>query len=1188
MKRFSTSCLRLGLPILLGLLLAFGAIAPAFAENEFSADTLHFGNPALQEYSSLSGAELLKTLCGITPSAAERDFLASDPRYSLRYSSLIPSEGLSYRYDGETGILEVSVLPYAYTAVNGVSVAWIPLRASIQSESGNAPAQSKPLSLVGDAYVCTFEGIYHSADFFIEVDFSWQTEIADWQLEALSGAAYAEGRAALDRLLVYESALSLHQSKVKDAETYAAYLKQIEDYAAYTAAKAEYDRAKAEYDAYRAEYDAYAEQLARWQAWRDYYAANAFYTEKDASGKTAYDRYLEYRAFLDALEPVKQKLAILEYLFVTDSNGWQIYSAVMGDTVTQVLSRKEELSILKLDKAVDQAANATTALRPLFSAYNALREASYPSEVERCRVLYDFYTKNYLALRDNVAALQSALELMCKDSGFLTALELYPDPTYRGHLPHLQNLVAQLYVLRTCLHDSLAQDPSWKLNKYRTLQTILEDVQHMADTHNADPRADAPFPESYPEPVEFVPPAEKPAFADVKKPEEPPFMAEPIAPTYVEKPIEYGEQKPSWWGAVMPSFAPASPEMSDTARALAEEVRAGRLTEERAPVSAGTLTLRQTKEYLVSIHNRMTVSFYGMNNQLLYRTQVEYGDEVIYQGPPLTVPETPQASYEFRGWRCADGSDPNFFCIRQNVSFYANFHAIPKYYAVTWQLGEYRHVTHHLYGETPVCPVSPEREDTSAMLYEFLGWDKELLPVTEDTVYTARYEETPVRYTVTWDLGDRTETALYGYGETPVPPENPSRAPDEYRYVFLGWNARPAEVTGDVTYKALYGAIKLAYTDDGTAIPVTHTDTCITLHAENAAIRLDEAVHYALEEGKTLAFSAADVTVVFDADALSYLSQSGCKKLRLVRLDTESGELVTLQALSSAGRVLELPELTGQLLPSASESVRLDAVVGEERIPVTDTPYAFRGALSVYVRRVFSLHVESAENCDLNSLPVSAFAGDTVTLDPTCVFGYELVGITVLGEDGRAIDVDGCTFVMPAERVTVRLQIAPIRYTVSFLVGDTLWHTEEYGLGEEIRLPSEPTLPDDAEYRYVFVGWSPRVGVASGEERELIFTASFSKISLSEEDPYRGDMTGSNVFSFFLPLGIAFVLLLVGVILLLCFRKRIRAWSKRKKASASASAETDGKQDADAQKNATETETEADADADADEKTSNE
>ncbi|MBQ5662605.1 MAG: hypothetical protein IIV17_06140, partial [Clostridia bacterium] len=340
--------------------------------------------------------------------------------------------------------------------------------------------------------------------------------------------------------------------------------------------------------------------------------------------------------------------------------------------------------------------------------------------------------------------------------------------------------------------------------------------------------------------------------------------------------------------------------------------------------------------------------------------------------------------------------------------------------------------------------------------------------------------------------------------------------------------------------------------------------------------------------GKTLAFSAADVTVVFDADALSHLAGSSCKKLRLVRLDTESGELVTLQALSSSGRVLELPALSGQLLPSASESVRLDAVVDEERIPVTDTPYAFRGALSVYVRRVFSMHVESAENCDLNSLPVSAFAGDTVTLDPTCVFGYELVGITVLGEDGRAIDVDGCTFVMPAERVTVRLQIAPIRYTVSFLVGDTLWHTEEYGLGEEIRLPSEPTLPDDAEYRYVFVGWSPRVGVASGEERELIFTASFSKISLSEEDPYRGDMTGSNVFSFFLPLGISFVLLLVGVILLLCFRKRIRAWSKRKKASASASAETDGKQDADAQKNATETETEADADADADGKTSNE
>ena len=148
------------------------------------------------------------------------------------------------------------------------------------------------------------------------MDFSWRTELADWQLEELSDAAYTEGRAALDRLLVYESALSLHQSKVKDAETYAAYLKQVEDYAVYAEAKAEYDRAKAEYDAYCAEYAAYAEQLSRWQAWREYYAANSFYTEKDASGKTAYDRYLEYRDFLGSLEPIKQKLAILDYLFV--------------------------------------------------------------------------------------------------------------------------------------------------------------------------------------------------------------------------------------------------------------------------------------------------------------------------------------------------------------------------------------------------------------------------------------------------------------------------------------------------------------------------------------------------------------------------------------------------------------------------------------------------------------------------------------------------------------------------------------------------------------------------------------------------------------------------------------------------------------------------------------------------------
>lgn len=1150
MKRIYRILRRALLPVLLGVLLLLGAVAPAFAGENLPENALHFGLPGMGPYASISGAELLGELCGVTPTEAERAFLEGEDRFTFFYSSTIPSEGLSYHYDGEEGKLSLSVRPFTYTAVNGETVSWIPETATIRlADEGEGDGEDCALLLdENGTYSCLFTELYHSADFSVEVDFSCQVTIPEETLTELSNAAYEEGSAALQTLLAYEAALDAYEEQVASAETYAAYLRQVEDYAAYELALDEYEKAKAAYDAYCVEYAAYADQLSRWQAWRDYYAANAFYTQKDAEGKTGYDRYLEYQSFLQALEPIKQKLAFFDYMFISDSHGWQIYGSVMGDSVTQVLNRKEELGILNLDEAVDQAANATNALRPLFSAYHELHAATYPSELERYRTLYAYYTENYIAMRDAVASLQSALELICTDSGFLTALEIYPDPTYRGHLPRLQNLIAQLYVMRTCLHDGLAQNEDWQLNKYRTLKTLLEEVHRMEDTHDADPST-AIFPENCPEAVEFVPQAEKPSFPDVQKPTEPSPVAEPTAPAVVEKPVDYGAQKPSWWGAEMPAASPTAPTLAETSRALAEEVRAGVLTA-RAPItSAQTLSFAQTQEYFISINNLMTVSFYGIDNVLLYRTQVEYGTEVIYNGPELTVPETPECSYEFRGWRCADGSAADFFRIRQNTSFYANFHAIPKYYDVTWRIGAYTYTSHHAYGETPTCPVTPNLADTPAMRYEFLGWDSEISPVTGDAIYTARFSETPVLYTVTWELGDRTETKLYGYGEMPTYKGTPARAADSYRYVFVGWDARLSEVTENVTYTALYGEILLAYTDDGLPVRVTHTEDCITVHTANGqAVRLDEAMRMALEQGKALAFANRDVTVSFSGEALEALYSSSCKKLRWSVEESALGDLLTLQLLSSAGRIVELPSLEGCILPAEDPAIRLDLAREGEWISLDpQAAQDFLGALRLRVRRSFSITVESVENCDIQSIPTSSFSGERITLDPPCVFGFEVVGVTVIGEDGQILASEGLSFVMPNERVTLRLQVEPIRYTVTFIVNGEVWTTAEYGLGEEILAPSIPSLPSDEEYRYVFTGWSPRLGVASGASRDLTYTASFSKILLSDEDPYRGDMTKSNFFTFFVPMAILFVLLLIGGILLLCFRKRIRrAWQARK------------------------------------------
>lgn len=59
------------------------------------------------------------------------------------------------------------------------------------------------------------------------------------------------------------------------------------------------------------------------------------------------------------------------------------------------------------------------------------------------------------------------------------------------------------------------------------------------------------------------------------------------------------------------------------------------------------------------------------------------------------------------------------------------------------------------YGDTVTPPENPKKAQDSKYSYTFTGWSPEILPVTEDAVYTAVYSSTPV---------------VNNKGETPIPP----------------------------------------------------------------------------------------------------------------------------------------------------------------------------------------------------------------------------------------------------------------------------------------------------------------------------------------------------------------------------------------------------------------------------------
>ncbi len=121
------------------------------------------------------------------------------------------------------------------------------------------------------------------------------------------------------------------------------------------------------------------------------------------------------------------------------------------------------------------------------------------------------------------------------------------------------------------------------------------------------------------------------------------------------------------------------------------------------------------------------------------------------------------------------------------------------------------------YGQTPVCPVTPEKVD-GVNSYAFTGWNKSIVPVVGEETYTATFSSTPTvrQFDITFDLDNDSPVTIVPvtYGTTPEwtgeTPTKPATA--QYTYTFAGWYPEFAPVTGEETYTAQYTQTLNSYT----------------------------------------------------------------------------------------------------------------------------------------------------------------------------------------------------------------------------------------------------------------------------------------------------------------------------------------------------------------------------------------
>ncbi len=223
--------------------------------------------------------------------------------------------------------------------------------------------------------------------------------------------------------------------------------------------------------------------------------------------------------------------------------------------------------------------------------------------------------------------------------------------------------------------------------------------------------------------------------------------------------------------------------------------------------------------------NKYTVTWKNWDGTVLETdTDVEYNSDPSYDGEKPTRAADAQYTYTFKSWT------PEVKAVTGNAVYTAVYDKEVNKYTikwVNWDGSEVRTDTEVPYGTELEVPEDPTRAADAQYTYTFKSWTPEVKTVTGNAVYTAVYEKTVNKYTVTWKNDDgsvlRTDKDIE-YGKMPSYGANPTKAADaQYTYTFKSWTPEVKAVTGNAVYTAVYEKTVNKYTvtwknDDGSVL----------------------------------------------------------------------------------------------------------------------------------------------------------------------------------------------------------------------------------------------------------------------------------------------------------------------------------------------------------------------------------
>lgn len=212
-----------------------------------------------------------------------------------------------------------------------------------------------------------------------------------------------------------------------------------------------------------------------------------------------------------------------------------------------------------------------------------------------------------------------------------------------------------------------------------------------------------------------------------------------------------------------------------------------------------TYTAVYDKNYL-----NYSITFADSDGRVLSQKVYHYGEAVV----PPKAPDKPsdeRYDYVFLGW------DKGVSEVTGHTVYTAVYARNDRIYTIRFRVGD-KLIDEQLlrYGEMPTIPADPAQEADEENLYLFAGWSPAIGAVTGDVTYEAVFQSARVEYAVTFvdEAGHIYRSELYHYGDTVIPPENPTmESTESFRFIFDGWSPALEEtVTKDAVYTAKFRA----------------------------------------------------------------------------------------------------------------------------------------------------------------------------------------------------------------------------------------------------------------------------------------------------------------------------------------------------------------------------------------------